>query len=333
MIKEDCITELTYMLYKIPFGKLEIEKHSSNQSKLFFSDYFQKQIDGKGKIDVFPLFPGIELTFHYLLAEKQSDCHHAASHILELNYCRSGRIGWNMKEGMSIYLGAGDLSIHTMDCCASSIISYPLSYFSGIAIYIDLDILTTNVPDLLKEAGINGQTLRKQFCSNHMPFTIPLCKETDTIFSSFYNLPEPIKIPFYKLKIQELLLFLSMQTNHKKNKDSISCQTDLIKEIHTFLTQHLDQRFTIEDLSKQYHINTSSLKTDFKAVYGKPIAAYMKEYRIRQSIKLLLETNDSIASIASQVGYESQSKFSRAFKEFTQILPTEYRKYNHISTK
>ena len=332
MIKEDCITELTHILNQIPYGKLQLEKHSSHSSKTFFIDYSQKQVDGKGKIDIFPLFPGIELAFHYLLAEKQCDCHSAASHILELNYCRAGRIGWNMKEGMAVYLGAGDLSIHTMDCCASSIISYPLGYFSGITIYIDLDIFTINIPDLLKEAGINGQTLRTPFCSSHKPFTIPLCRETDNIFSSFYNLPEPIKIPFYKLKTQELLLFLSMQANNRQSKPSISCQTDLIKEIHTFLTKHLEQRFTIEDLSKQYHINTSSLKADFKTVYGKPIAAYMKEYRIRQSIKLLLETNHSIASIASQVGYESQSKFSRAFKEFTQILPTEYRN-NHISTK
>ena len=55
----------------------------------------------------------------------------------------------------------------------------------------------------------------------------------------------------------------------------------------------------------------------------------MKEYRIKQSMKLLRETTASIADIASQVGYESQGKFTRAFKDMEQILPTEYRRIYH----
>ena len=90
--------------------------------------------------------------------------------------------------------------------------------------------------------------------------------------------------------------------------------------------QHLDQRFTIEELAKRYLINTSSLKSVFKAVYGVPLASYVKEYRIHQAMKLLRETDDSIAQIAKQVGYETQGKFTKAFKESVQLLPTEYRR-------
>ena len=105
-----------------------------------------------------------------------------------------------------------------------------------------------------------------------------------------------------------------------------SQQTELIKEIHQQLTEHLDQRFTIAELSKQYLINTSTLKEIFKAVFGQPIATYMKEYRVHQAMKLLRDTDASIADIANQVGYETQGKFSKAFKDVVQVLPTEYRK-------
>ena len=73
-----------------------------------------------------------------------------------------------------------------------------------------------------------------------------------------------------------------------------SRQTALIKDIHTLLTEHLDQRFTIEELSKKYLINTSSLKEIFKGVYGLPIATYMKEYRIHRGMELLRQTDDSM---------------------------------------
>ena len=72
--------------------------------------------------------------------------------------------------------------------------------------------------------------------------------------------------------------------------------------------------------------NSASLKTLFKAVYGLPIATYMKKRRMEEAMKLLRETNRQIADIASAVGYESQGKFTRAFKEEVGILPREYRK-------
>ena len=112
-------------------------------------------------------------------------------------------------------------------------------------------------------------------------------------------------------------------------KTMIAEQTELIKEIRQQLTEHLEQRFTIEELSKQYLINTSTLKEVFKAVYGLPISTYMKEYRVHQAMKLLRETDATIADIAAQVGYETQGKFSKAFKDVTQVLPTEYRKMQY----
>ena len=57
-----------------------------------------------------------------------------------------------------------------------------------------------------------------------------------------------------------------------------------------------------------------------------PIAAYMKEYRVRRAMELLRETDAAVAEIAVRVGYESQGKFARAFKEITGCLPTEYRR-------
>jgi len=105
-----------------------------------------------------------------------------------------------------------------------------------------------------------------------------------------------------------------------------SQQTARIQEIHALLTEHLDRRYTIEELSHRYLLNTSTLKEVFKAVYGLPIATYMKEYRVRRAMELLRESGGSIAAIAAAVGYESQGKFTRAFKDVTGQLPTEYRR-------
>lgn len=164
------------------------------------------------------------------------------------------------------------------------------------------------------------------------PSAILSCSDLEHIFAPLLSAPVSVRIPLLKLKVLEILIYLSnMKSEHKELTQYFSQQTELIKEIHQQLTEHLDQRFTIAELSKQYLINTSTLKEIFKAVYGQPIATYMKEFRVRQAMKLLRETNDTIADIASQVGYQTQGKFSSAFQFIVKMSPREYRKIQGIA--
>ena len=103
-------------------------------------------------------------------------------------------------------------------------------------------------------------------------------------------------------------------------------QVKIIREIHDDLAQHMDRRVTIEELAHRYLINPTTLKTVFKEVYGSSLAAHMKEHRMEKAAALLRETDMSVAEIAGQVGYESQSKFTAAFKEQFGQLPTAYRR-------
>ncbi len=103
-------------------------------------------------------------------------------------------------------------------------------------------------------------------------------------------------------------------------------QVQLIREIHDYLLSHMDRRITIEALCHLYPINPTTLKEVFKDVYGTSIAAHLKEHRLERAAQLLRESDASIADVARQVGYESQSKFTVAFKEQYGQLPTAYRR-------
>ena len=105
-------------------------------------------------------------------------------------------------------------------------------------------------------------------------------------------------------------------------------QIQIVRRIHELLTEHMEQYFTIEYLAKQYLINPTTLKTVFKAVCGNSIAAHIREHRMERATGLLLDTQQSISQIAKAVGYESQSKFTAAFKDYYKLPPTQYRK-NH----
>ena len=112
----------------------------------------------------------------------------------------------------------------------------------------------------------------------------------------------------------------------EKEVDFQASSEEIIRNVHNYLVEHISERITIEELARIFLMNTTTLKRVFKKVYGSTIAAHMKEHRMEQAAMLLIKTSDDIASIAQGVGYESQSRFTTAFKETYGELPTEYRK-------
>ena len=103
-------------------------------------------------------------------------------------------------------------------------------------------------------------------------------------------------------------------------------QREIIHQVHQLLTENLDSRITIEQLSRRFLMNPSTMKELFKAEYGSSIAAHIRQHRMEKASALLLESGDSLAQVARAVGYESQSKFSAEFKKVFGMLPSEFRK-------
>ena len=281
---------------------------------------------------IIPLYPGIEICYLTFSSDSFSVQHKAMPHIIQINYCKAGQIVWEMKNGNRIYLNPGDFSVHTMKVCTDSVLTFPNNMYQGLSIYIDLSKASETPPDLLKNSNIFETVLLKKFCQDDSPAFLAGNEQTENIFSAFYDQPEMLKLPYQKIKVLELLLYLSKIEFISQNKlaEYQFELTETIRKIHDQLLQHMEQRITIEELSRQYLINPTTLKNAFKSVYGTSIAAHIKEHRMRQAARMLIESNMNIAEIAQAVGYDSQSKFTAAFKTYFKILPKEYRKNNSI---
>ena len=288
---------------------------------------------GLGELRRFELYPGMELAMTSFHGERVQLEHEPLADVLEINYCRKGRIGWSMRDGMSVYLGPGDLELHTMDRCAVSAITLPLGYYEGITLTLDAGRLERDGLWFFRESGIGCPALAQKLCPGGRPLALPANTELARIFDPLYTVSERLWRTCCKLKALELLLYLDEFVSERERQlgQYRSSQVDTIKEIHALLTADLRQRHTIEELSRAYLINTATLKSVFKAVYSQPIGAYMKEYRLRRAMELLRESDESIAEIAAQVGYECQGNFTEAFKALTQMSPTEYRRKQRSS--
>lgn len=100
----------------------------------------------------------------------------------------------------------------------------------------------------------------------------------------------------------------------------------LARNVHQYLVDHLAERVTLEDLARQFHVNGTTLKQAFREVYGDGIASHMMQHRMEAAAALLRTSEKSVAEIAQAVGFQSQSRFSDAFKKAYGVLPTQYRR-------
>ena len=104
-------------------------------------------------------------------------------------------------------------------------------------------------------------------------------------------------------------------------------QVEKVKAIQALLTQDLTKKYTLEELSEQFDIALTPMKTCFKSVYGSPIFTYMRNYRMNVAASLLRSDKSlKVAEIAGLVGYDSPSKFAAAFHQVMGKTPLEYRK-------
>lgn len=234
---------------------------------------------------------------------------------------------WDMGSG-SIFLNPGDFSVHTLDVCTDSTLRFPTGQYQGLAISIDLREASAHPPELLAETGIFPGVLQDKFHVGSAAVFLAGNQQTKSIFADFYNQSEGLRLAYQRIRVLELLLYLVQMETVPQNRltEYPAEQIEIVRMIHDQFIRHMERRITIEELSKRYHINPTTLKAVFKSVYGASLAAHIKKHRMERAAELLRETDMSVAEIAAAVGYESQGKFTAAFKNQFAALPTAYRK-------
>lgn len=83
--------------------------------------------------------------------------------------------------------------------------------------------------------------------------------------------------------------------------------------------------WTIAQLAKEVGISRSVLAARFRHYLGEPPVAYLTRWRLQLGARMLSKSSYSVARIASEVGYESEAAFNRAFKRQFGHPPARYR--------
>ena len=237
------------------------------------------------------VFDGIDLMF--LDVKQETIQFYAKSHTktFAINHCEEGRIECKFTSGEYLYMGPGDMSLGWHISSNYQHENYfPTKLFKGVVLLVDVEKAQPILDTLVTETRIDLTQLANRFCEQS-EFGM-MMEETEAvrqIFSSLYKVPDQIKGHYFKLKVIEIFLLLSIisTTNHEKRSSYRKQQVDIVKAVNEYISTQFMKRITIDSLSDQFDIPTSTLKRCFKGVYGTTIHHYLKECRINAAKHLL----------------------------------------------
>ena len=306
-----------------PYGMIQTVEHCES-----FSIYRSQDSTGDCEVTVYPVFSGIELVY-YDVHMQSCDINLAKGReMLIITHCQEGRIEFEYKNGEYLYLASGDFSIQKN----TENIRHrycPLSHYHGVSVAIDMNRVPRCFSCILDDVFVSPEELEMKFCSEK-PYSI--MRENisiEHIFSELYSVPENIRKGYHKVKVLELLLFLSgleYKGESEERRYFSRSQVTAAKEAKKYLLAHLDEHITITELADMLGISSTSLKICFKGVYGDTISGYITNCKMQKAASLLKNTDKSVLEIAGIVGYNNGSKFAGAFRRVMNKSPNEYRK-------
>jgi AraC-like DNA-binding protein len=90
------------------------------------------------------------------------------------------------------------------------------------------------------------------------------------------------------------------------------------------------REWSLEDLAREAGASRSVLAERFTQLVGIPPIQYLAKWRMQIASERLIVGNSNVATIAAEIGYESEAAFSRAFKKIMGVPPSAWRRRDQM---
>jgi len=129
---------------------------------------------------------------------------------------------------------------------------------------------------------------------------------------------------------RELVVYLKRPGGQEQFSEPLQFQTestDLFAELIAWMQGHLRERLSVDDLAGRACLSPRHFSRRFKDVFRTTPAAFVEHLRLERARDRLGSPGQSIAQVASSVGFASADSFRRAFERRFGIQPGLYRRH------
>jgi len=129
-----------------------------------------------------------------------------------------------------------------------------------------------------------------------------------------------------KMYVQEYLSKVMEKINQlKADKTGL-----MLEKAKKYIHQHYNQDISLDDIASMSGFSTYYFCKMFKKYYHVSFTDYLTSLRIKHAKELLQNPDLSIKEITEMIGYLDSNYFTRVFKKYEGLTPTEYRQINML---
>ena len=244
-----------------------------------------------------------------------------------IHYCREGRLEQEVDREF-FYLMPGDCSI-AMENRGRKEFRLPLGHYHGIVIGIDPEGVEEPLKSYLACCGCPPRESLAHICGGKSHIVLRSSEIAGKYFKSLYDGGEDQRLDDLRVRIPELFLRMKQAKTDRSYFDRSfvpRTQVELVKAVSEYICRNLNGKITVKDLTREFGISDTALQKAFRSVYGLPVISFIRAQKMQCAAQMLIHTDMTVERIASEFGYENESKFSAAFKKTMGDPPGVYRR-------
>lgn len=150
---------------------------------------------------------------------------------------------------------------------------------------------------------------------------------TRSILAEFPKLPCPT-VTITSLKNgDDVIAWLRMLQRHIEQcvrENGKERKVIVVEAMKEYISQHCEERLSLQSVAEAFFFSTSYVSRLFKQCSDVGFSDYVTKTKLEHSKELLQNTDATVLSVASQLGYDDPYYFSRVFKKHNGISPREY---------
>lgn len=176
----------------------------------------------------------------------------------------------------------------------------------------------------LKEKVFDLSVSQKNIIASMLLFIHSRTENLSTEPKEFYSYLEPFHtLPTYSQMLALFLQQLMLSLIETGEVSSVSSAPDAVifRRAISYLNGNIHRQPSVPEIAHFSNVSEASLKRIFDKYAGIGIHKYLLKLKIKSAAELL-QKGESVSSVAEQLGFNSQSYFSRAFKRETGLMPS-----------
>ena len=166
---------------------------------------------GDGTMTTYEIFSGVMLAFNDFHMERYECDFVADRRMLAIDHCREGRMDYAASDNLIAYTAAGDMKLDLREQHTGTF-HFPSCHSHGLTVAFDRNIVKESLPCEVRDFPATPEKIVERWQLGSTPRVVRGAERMEHIFGEMYRVLEKIRIPYFKVKILELLLYLDAMT-------------------------------------------------------------------------------------------------------------------------